>query len=76
MDRVGVEVWLKEYGIKNYTINEDLSVDVNGVVNLVSVGLVVLLRLVVILIVMVINWCHWRAVPLMLEDILLVVIIN
>ena len=40
MDREGVEVWLKEYGIKNYTINEDLSVDVNGVVNLVSVGLV------------------------------------
>ena len=25
MDREGVEVWLKEYGIKNYTINEDLS---------------------------------------------------
>ena len=34
MDREGVEVWLKEYDIKDYTINEDLSVDVAGDVDL------------------------------------------
>ena len=28
MDKVIVEDWLKFYSIKNYTINEDLSVDV------------------------------------------------
>ena len=30
MDRVGVEDWLKLNKVKNYTINEDLSVDVEG----------------------------------------------
>ena len=30
MNRVGVEAWLKEYGVVNYTLNEDLSVDVEG----------------------------------------------
>ena len=39
MDREGVEVWLKFYGVKNYTINEDLSVDVEGDINLYSKGL-------------------------------------
>ena len=34
MDRVGVESWLKKCGIKNYTINEDLSVDVEGDVDI------------------------------------------
>ena len=36
MDRVGVEDWLKLNKVKNYTINEDLSVDVDGDVNLVG----------------------------------------
>ena len=41
MDRVAVEEWLEKHGVKNHTINEDLSVDVNGgVVNLASMGLV------------------------------------
>ena len=30
MDRTGVENWLDLYGVKNYTINEDLSVSVIG----------------------------------------------
>ena len=30
MNRDSVEAWLKEYGVENYTINEDLSVDVDG----------------------------------------------
>ena len=34
MDRVGVEDWLKLNKVKNYTINEDLSVDINGHINL------------------------------------------
>ena len=36
MNRDSVEAWLKEYGVENYTINEDLSVDVDGDVNLWS----------------------------------------
>ena len=28
MDRAGIEEWLKKYKVENYTINEDLSVDV------------------------------------------------
>ena len=35
MDRLGVEKWLKSCNIKGYTINEDLSVDVNGNVDLI-----------------------------------------
>ena len=27
-----IEEWLKEYNIKNYTINDDLTIDVNGFV--------------------------------------------
>ena len=34
MDRVEIESWLKKYEIKNYTINEDLSIDVAGSVDL------------------------------------------
>ena len=40
MDRTGVENWLDLYGVKNYTINEDLSVDVNGDVDLFSSELI------------------------------------
>ena len=40
MDRTGVENWLDLYGVKNYTINEDLSVDVAGDVNIKSRGLI------------------------------------
>ena len=39
MDKVIVEDWLKFYSIKNYTINEDLSVDVNGNVDLTGLVL-------------------------------------
>ena len=39
MDRIGVESWLKSYEIENYTINEDLSVDVNGSVSLSNMEL-------------------------------------
>ena len=35
-----IDDWLKNHNVKNYTINEDLSVDVNGIVNLASMGLV------------------------------------
>ena len=34
MDRLGVEKWLEDHGVKNYTINEDLSVVVNGDVDI------------------------------------------
>ena len=34
MNRVGVEAWLKEYEVVNYTLNEDLSVDVEGDVDI------------------------------------------
>ena len=40
MDRSGVDAWLKEYGVKNYTINEDLSVDVNSDVDLMDKSLI------------------------------------
>ena len=33
MDREGVEAWLKEYNIKDYTINDDLSVDVAALIS-------------------------------------------
>ena len=39
MDKNSVEDWLKTYGVENYTINKDLSVDVIGDVNLWSKGL-------------------------------------
>ena len=42
MDRIGVESWLKSYEIENYTINEDLSVDVEGNVDLILNSLKVL----------------------------------
>ena len=34
MDKEGIERWLKECDIFNYTINDDLSVDVNGNVSI------------------------------------------
>ena len=34
MDRIGVEAWLKEYGIKNYEISECLVVNAMGGVDL------------------------------------------
>ena len=34
MNRVGVEAWLKECEVVNYTLNEDLSVDVEGDVDI------------------------------------------
>ena len=40
MDRVGIEAWLKKYKVSNYIIIEDLSVDVNGGVDLSFKGLV------------------------------------
>ena len=40
MDRLGIESWLNNFGIKNYIINEDLSVVVDGNVNLSSKGLI------------------------------------
>ena len=39
MDRLYVEKWLREHKVKNCTINEDLSVDVNGGVDLISKNL-------------------------------------
>ena len=39
MDKYWVENWLKEYGVKNFTVNQDLSVDVNGHVGLSSSSL-------------------------------------
>lgn len=39
MNREGVKSWLDKHKIDNYTINEDLSVDVNGDVSLFSYGL-------------------------------------
>ena len=39
MDREGVVAWLKLHGVNNYTIDEDLSVDVNGDVDLSFSGL-------------------------------------
>ena len=35
---VGVEDWLKWNKVKNYTINEDLSVDVDGDVNVIIIS--------------------------------------
>ena len=32
--RAKIEAWLKEHNIKNYTINDDLTIDVNGYVSL------------------------------------------
>ena len=32
--KIDVETWLKKYSVQNYTINEDMSVDVNGNVDL------------------------------------------
>ena len=40
MDRLEVEKWLIRYKIEGYTINEDLSVDVTGNVNLSSKDLI------------------------------------
>ena len=40
MDRLGVASWLKKYEIINYTINEDLSVDVGGDVSLLELNIV------------------------------------
>jgi transposase len=37
--RSEVEDWLDKYGVENYTINEDLTVDVEGYVNLYNKGL-------------------------------------
>ena len=42
MDRAGIEEWLKKYKVENYTINEDLSVDVAGGVNIGAKGICVL----------------------------------
>ena len=42
MDREGVEVWLDFHDVENYTINEDLSVDVSGVVDLSGKSLIVI----------------------------------
>lgn len=41
-EREAVQSWLEEMGIKNYTIDEDLTVHVDGDVNLASKGLKVL----------------------------------
>ena len=46
MDRICIEEWLEKYKVKNYIINEDLSVDVSGDV--------VLSRLLVVCIVIII----------------------
>ena len=40
MNKIEIENWLKLYGIENYTILEDLSVDVNGDVDLFGKSLV------------------------------------
>ena len=40
MDRISVEAWLKLNNIKNYTVNEDLSVDVAGDVSLLELNIV------------------------------------
>ena len=40
MDRLGIESWLKLNNIKNYTVNEDLSVDVAGDVSLLELNIV------------------------------------
>ena len=34
-----IEKWLKEHNIKNYTINDDFTIDVNGEVNLYKINL-------------------------------------
>ena len=34
MNRIEIATWLEKHSVKNYTINEDLSVDVDGNVNL------------------------------------------
>ena len=39
MNKQDIINWLDKYNIKNYTINEDLTVDVDGNVNLYSKGL-------------------------------------
>jgi hypothetical protein len=36
MDRQEVAEWLRKYNIRNYTINDDLTVDVDGIVDLKS----------------------------------------
>ena len=42
MDRLGIEEWLKSHKIENYTINEDLSIDIDGGVNIGAKGICVL----------------------------------
>ena len=39
MDRIGIESWLSTYSIFRYTINEDMSVDVDGGVDLINKNL-------------------------------------
>ena len=36
MDRFEIESWLRKYRVESYTINEDMSVDVDGDVHLSS----------------------------------------
>ena len=42
MGKVGIEEWLKSYNVENYTINDDLSVDVSGVVDLSGKSLIMI----------------------------------
>ena len=40
MDKVSIENWLKKYEVENYTINEDMSIDVDGDVDLTDSSLI------------------------------------
>ena len=42
MDKIDIKKWLKKYDIVHYKINDDLSIDVVGDVNLYSVGLCII----------------------------------
>ena len=39
MNRAGIKEWLKSYNVENYTINEDLSIDIDGGVNIGAKGI-------------------------------------